>query len=268
MSTFDEDQGSGLGIETVKAGESGGIALGYGGSGTGKSALVANASGAKGIPGHPDLAEPFLVIVDAEGSNRHYHGARVITPRSENHLFEVIHKFGESTDPTHKVLAIDTVSQFYTVFVEPGILRRHGADSLASIPYGKGNAETLPFGKRLCDGGDFLASKGKWLMLLAHSQVRTVNDPQHGSYDRHGPKLPGPLAEILIERADVVAFMYRALVTRKTSDGKQVAVGVGGSGGERLLLTQPTATVTAKSRFAGGVDGPLPLVWSSLGIRV
>ena len=250
---------SGFTFDVVADKAPGGFGIIHGLSGVGKTFVAVGVSRAGSEAG------TYGVICDCENGTRHYAGVRIVTPTSETNMLEIFHRFSESNNPEHRVLFVDTISQFVDQQVAPGICRRHGADSLASVPYGKGVAETVNFARKFCDAADYLAAKGKWLIALCHSQAKTVNDPAQGTYDRVGLKLPQPFADLLTERADFVGYAYRSLVTRKV-DNRTIATGVGGGGGDRLIQFQPTPSVLAKSRL-GHTEAALPLSWASLGIK-
>jgi hypothetical protein len=262
-----DDKPSGFNVETIGDDCPGGHGILHGMPGVGKSTIGAVASGAINLPGSNER-DPFGIVLDCEDGTRHYRKTRRIVPGSADQLFEAFHKFAESKDPSHKVLFVDTLSQFSVNMVFPQICRQHGVQTLADVPFGKGQAATEPFARRYCDGADYIASRGKWLITVVHSKTTTVNDPAVGQpYDRQGLKLPAPMESILVERADWVGYAFRMVVTRNNTGGRTIAIGAGGGGGDRLVQFSGSPSVLAKSRL-GHPEEPLPLVWGSFGVSV
>ena len=255
--TFDDDYSGNLeGMVELTADQSGGHGVVHGGPGVGKTSCALTVCSGEGATG---------ILVDCEDGARHYKNVRRIVPKTFQELMELFLKFGQSTNPRHKYLVVDTVGSMAGSLIFPGICNQHNVSSIGEAPFGRGLAATESFARRYCDAADFVAQNGKWVISICHSKLVSINDPSIGQpYDRHGLKLPQQMADVLLERCDFCAFASTAITTRQTQGGKSVAIGIGGGAGDRTLRFHPIPSVLAKTRC--GHPETAPLCWESFGI--
>ena len=99
------------------------------------------------------------------------------------------------------------------------------------------------------------------VLLLAHSHLKTVNDPMvSAAYDLHKIKVHDKSAEIIRQMVDLICFanldVSVAKETQKARKGKAVI------SGDRLLWTQPANGLEAKNRY--DLESPIEFSWQAL----
>lgn len=89
------------------------------------------------------------------------------------------------------------------------------------------------------------AERNMAIILLAHSQVKTVNNPGASNFDRWEPVMPKEIAAITDRWVDMILFGgFEVTVESKKLEQKGKAVG----GNVRMLYTQPDAAYNAGNR--------------------
>jgi len=91
-------------------------------------------------------------------------------------------------------------------------------------------------------------------VLVAHSAIKRVDDPQTGPFDRYQMKLHEKSAAVLREWVDALLFARHEVRTVERNGKPR-----GQSSGARLLHTTWTAAYDAKNRF--DLPETLPLSW-------
>jgi len=107
-------------------------------------------------------------------------------------------------------------------------------------------------------------ARGMVSILIAHSKIEKVQDPENGDYDRHSPRLNKHAQALLTEWADAVLFATRRMAVRTEGAGfdqRKIASSIGHDGGDRVLRTMGSPTCLAKSRY--GHPAELPMTWNA-----
>ncbi len=129
------------------------------------------------------------------------------------------------------------------------ICKHNDVESIEDLPYGKGYQYALEEWIKIRDKLTYLREeKGMVILLIAHSQIRTVTDPLQAPYDRHTIKLHKKSSALLEEYCDIILFMAIKMAVKETKDGFNThnrAV----SSGERIVYTDNEPTHTAKNRY-------------------
>lgn len=106
-------------------------------------------------------------------------------------------------------------------------------------------------------------NRGMQIIMLAHAEVKTFNDPTHEPYDRYTPKLHKRASALLQEWADAVLFLnYKTFVTsdratagfNKGQELQKRGVGTG----QRVLHTEERPSHLAKNRYGLPPEMELP----------
>lgn len=152
-------------------------------------------------------------------------------------------------------------------WIEPVLWKKicdeEGVDSIEKVGggYGKGYTAALAMWDdliyRLKDVRD---NRQMNVIAIAHSQVKTVNDPMVLTpYDRHMLKLNDKASAKWREAVDAVLFasFEDVVFKEKSTDKKAKATG----DGVRKLYTTRRAAFDAKNRY--GLPSELPLSWSA-----
>lgn len=156
-----------------------------------------------------------------------------------------------------KTVVIDTVDH-----VEPLIFKEvckdKGKTSIEDIGYAKGYIFALDYWQQLIQALESLRDdKGMNVILLAHTEVKTFNDPQlTEGYDRYQVKLHHKAASLIIDRVEDVLFANYKAFLHKSDGGKSKALG----DGSRIIYTEHRPSFVAKNRH--DLPFELPLSWA------
>lgn len=135
------------------------------------------------------------------------------------------------------------------------VLRKAGKNSIVEVAGGFGKGYIIAFEefKRLLSAIDHLRrEKNMNIIFLAHSTVKTFNNPQGDNFERWELKLDTRVSSILKEWSDSLLFgTYDVAVDKeKGQKGK-------GYGGDRIIRTTHSAAFDAKNRSA--LPDPMPI---------
>ena len=128
--------------------------------------------------------------------------------------------------------------------------RINGKPSIESFGYGKGYTEASRQWMVILGGLDSLrANKGMDILLLAHSEIKTVTPPDSDSYDRYQMKLHKRALGLWSEYVDFIWFLTYKISLKKEDKGfgndRVRAVGAG----DRVIYTSERPAWDAKSRW-------------------
>lgn len=180
------------------------------------------------------------------------------TPKSWKEALEFIDVL--ATDPgDFKTLVVDTLD-----WLEPMLYAKVVADAkkpdiknIEDFGYGKGYVLAQNEARQLIARLDKVNAAGMNVLLLSHSQLKTVKNPTGEDYDHFESKINAKVGGIFKEWADAVLFARFEVFTRK--DGlKAKAYG----GDTRVVETTHSAAWDAKNRF--GLPEQMPLDMGSI----
>ncbi|MCA0944532.1 ATP-binding protein [Salipiger pacificus] len=165
-------------------------------------------------------------------------------------------------DHGYQTLVVDSLD-----WLEPMVweqtCRNNGWQSIEEPGFGKGYVATMDQWREYMDAVNYLRdAKGMTIFQIAHTDIRTFEDPNADSYSRYEIKLHKKASALVQEHADAILFAnYRVSV--KTSEGgfgakKARAIG----SGERLLYTEERPSFLAKNRY--GMDPSLPMEFGAI----
>jgi hypothetical protein len=150
----------------------------------------------------------------------------------------------------HKTLVVDSLDK-----LEPLILAAVCADrgyvSIESPGYGKGWIEADKYWLDILRGFEFLRrAHGVNIVLIAHSEITTVNDPRVATYTSYQLRLHKRARGLVEDAADVIGFLATDVVikTEQVGFGKTRARADGGS--TRWLHLEGRPAFIAKNRYA------------------
>ena len=150
-----------------------------------------------------------------------------------------------------KTIVIDTLD-----WVEPmlysHVCAKNGHKNIEDFGYGKGYVVAQQEARQLLMRLDRLNADGMNVLLLCHSQIKTVNNPVGDNYDHFESKLNAKISGIFREWCDCVLFAQFDMYTRK--DGMR-SKAYGGDG--RIVQTTHSAAWDAKNRY--GLPEVMPL---------
>ena len=148
-------------------------------------------------------------------------------------------------------LVIDTLD-----WVEPmlyaHVCKNANHKNIEEFGYGKGYVVAQQEARNLLARLDRLNANGMNILLLCHSQIKTVNNPTGDNYDHFESKVNAKISGIFREWCDCVLFAQFDMYTKK--DGMR-AKAFGGDG--RIVQTTHSAAWDAKNRY--GLPEVMPL---------
>jgi len=135
-----------------------------------------------------------------------------------------------------------------------------GKTSIAEFGYGEGFQKTNDCFGTIIDCLNLIRQKRNMIIvLIAHSQVKTYQNPLGADYDRHQIKLRDKNAEMFLEWVDLAGFMHFQTYTKTEEKGgfqKDTTKAMGGT--DRILSCSPSAAYVAKNRYDIKTDIALP----------
>ena len=126
-----------------------------------------------------------------------------------------------------------------------------GYASIESPGYGKGWAEADSFWLDFLRGCEWLRrTRGMIIVLIAHSEITTVNDPRVASYTSYQLRLHKRASGLIEDSADLIGFLATDVIikTEQGGFGKTRARADGGS--TRWLHVEGRPAFVAKNRYA------------------
>lgn len=170
-------------------------------------------------------------------------------------------------DHDYKTLAIDSLDWTETLIFRH-VCSEGGKDSISDFGYGAGYTAALEQFNRVVKALTAIREeRGMAVILIAHSQIKTYQNPMGADYDRHQIKLREKNAELFLEWVDLAGFLHFQTFTNKIEGGfggeRHKAVG----GTQRVLSCAPSAAYVSKNRYNITDDIPLPdptVGWNNL----
>lgn len=156
-------------------------------------------------------------------------------------------------------LAVDSLDWLERLIIDY-VCRQGNKKSISDFSYGAGYQMVLDnFNLVIERLGMIRDQRGMIIFLIAHSQVRTLQNPLGADYDRYQIKLREKNAELFQEWVDVLGYMRFQTFVKvedKGGFGGSSSKAVGGS--ERILSVYPNAAWVAKNRYGIKDDIPMP----------
>lgn len=172
------------------------------------------------------------------------------TPENWGEILQFVDELAQDSQG-FKTLVIDTLD-----WVEPmlyaHVCKNANHKNIEDFGYGKGYVVAQQEARNLLARLDRLNANGMNILLLCHSQIKTVNNPTGDNYDHFESKVNAKISGIFREWCDCVLFAQFDMYTKK--DGMR-AKAFGGDG--RIVQTTHSAAWDAKNRY--GLPEVMPL---------
>lgn len=148
------------------------------------------------------------------------------------------------------------------------VAQQHGKADIEAFGYGKGYVFAAEEARNMLAGLDALCNdRNMSVIVLAHSQVKRYEAPEHEAYDRYQMRVQEKLAAIVSYWADAVLFSnYRVHIvadkSKRSDNETKRGVGIG----ERFMFTQERPAWHAKNRYGLPPEIPMPKgsAWNNL----
>jgi len=163
----------------------------------------------------------------------------------------------------YKTLVIDTLD-----WIEPMLYahvvaaaKKNDIKHIEDFGYGKGYVIAQQEARRMLAVLDKVNAAGLAVLILSHSQLKTVKNPEGDDYDHFESKVNTKVAGIFKEWCDAVLFARFEIYVRK--DGMKVKAQ---GGTERIVQTTHSAAWDAKNRY--GLPEVMDLDMSEIYTRI
>lgn len=199
---------------------------------------------------------PKPIFLGTENGTSQLDVARFPAPKSFRDATQAIEEL-TTVSHTFETLVIDSLDWLEALLFEQICMTSKVANiEEAGGGYGKGYSAALVEWQKMITKLDELQSKtGMNLIFIAHSQIKTKQDPQYAvGFDRYVLKLNEKAAAKWREYVDCVLFASFDISIKK-EQGKTRAYG----GADRLLFTEWRSGFDAKNRL--GLPPELTLSW-------
>jgi len=201
---------------------------------------------------------PKPIFLGAEDGSSNLDVSRLPQPKTFDEVVAVINELA-SEEHEFESLIVDSLDWLEPLVFEK-LCRQESKDTIEDFGYGSGYKKSLSEWRRMIRAlEDLQATKKMNVILIAHSQVKTFNDP-HGNatYDRYQLKLYEGASALFREFAEGIFFAnFEVNTTKKEGDRKSKAFGEG----NRIMYTERRPAFDAGNRF--GIPFELPLSWKS-----
>lgn len=222
----------------------------YGQEGIGKSTWAANAPAPIFIPTEDGLGE-----IDCESF-----------PQAQTYeeILEDIKALG-TEEHEYQTVVIDSADWLEPMICEY-LCKQFGVNSIHKVNGGfnREYEKVADCWAEICNGLNWLRQqKGMTTIILAHSKVVKVDDPENSRYDKYNLAISEKSANLLTQWADAVFFAQKKMriETDQSNDKRAIAKPIGANGGERIIRTVAGPACTAKNRFS--LPEELPLDWDA-----
>lgn len=159
-----------------------------------------------------------------------------------------------------QTVAIDS-ADWLEILIHNEIATAGGKPSISDIGYGKGYGEASNTWLRILGQLETLRNeKGMIVIILAHTKIKTFNDPTSDSYDRYILDLHDSSSSVLREWCDVLGFANHSFAVKTSETGFNKKVTRATGSGERLLYVEERPGFVAKNRYGLPPSIPFPKV--------
>lgn len=162
----------------------------------------------------------------------------------------------------YETVIIDTIDSLESPLMVQAVCEEGKVDNLEMYGggYSKGNLRLRDYWQRLLIRLTAL-SETKTVLLLAHSHLRTINDPMLSTaYEIHELKVAAKSAEIIRQYVDFIVFGKVSMTVSKDTPKARKGRGIVSS--DREMHTQPATGLECKNRY--GLPSPMEFSWAAL----
>lgn len=179
-------------------------------------------------------------------------------PKTYNEVMEaLVALYSEEHD--YQTLVIDSLDWLEPI-VWQGACEANEWESIESPSYGKGYVEALIYWRRFFQAVTSLRDdKGMTIIMIAHSDIKRVEDPSFPAYDRVDIKMHKRAAALAEEYCDVIGLARMQVATVSEDKGFNAKRTRATTTGARELLTVGQPGFLAKNRY--NLPSKIPLSW-------
>ena len=181
-------------------------------------------------------------------------------PDNANEVMAMLDVF-LNEDHQFQWLVIDSITELEKK-VWKQIASDHNVNSVEDLGYGKGFTKALEWGYTFINKlRQIRDQRGLGIVVIAHTVVQTVAEPDKDPYDAYIINLHKKLGDYLLTQSDIVGFAALETFVKTEEEGFSKR-GTLRETGNRVLHCYSSSKFSAKNRY--GITGPLPLDLNNL----
>ena len=201
---------------------------------------------------------PNPIFINLEDRIDEINADRLEVPESYDQFHQqLIEVYKEEHD--YKTIVIDTIDALEALIYKK-VCEENSVGSISDINFGGGYEQSLTIFRKVVDALNKLRLHKKMkIIILAHSHVKTYNNPLGQDYDRISIKLREKNAAVITERCDIVGYLHINTYTSEVDKGfgsKKTKVA---STQERVFSCYPSAAFEAKNSYRIDSDIVIPI---------
>jgi len=167
-------------------------------------------------------------------------------------------------DHKYKTVVIDTLSALEKLIFAK-VCKEKDKNSIEDFGFARGYVFALKYWDKIIEGMNLLRAKGIAPVFLAHSEIKTINDPLKDPYDQYILRLHKHPAAAVTQWSDLLLFGTHRVTVKQSGEGlAQKGKGIGQ--GERVVYTETRPAFLAKSRMdlKFEIDVPKENGWAAI----
>ena len=202
---------------------------------------------------------PNAIFIATEDGTAHLNVARFPIPKVWEELVQCLSVLAKEKHDYQTVVidSLDWVEQL----AQQQIAKESNSKRVADIPFGQGYKQAAELMFLFLKYLNVLYNQGLHIILIAHSDIKSFNNPAGHSYDMYQTKINAQAVAPFKEWCDVLGFAYFETHTTQIREGTQHKI-IGESYGKRTLITEQQAFCEAKNRY--NLPNPLALSWQKI----
>lgn len=218
----------------------------YGGAGVGKTTFACG-------------SESPIVIRTEDGLVQDVDTFPLCT--SYDHVMQCMVALSEN-DHKYKTVVVDSLDWLENL-IWVHTCERLGVRSIEEPGYGKGYMEAMTYWRFFLNALTNLRNtKGMMPVMICHSEIKTISDPMHPSYDMRTLKLHRRAAALVEEASDIIGYAAMQMNTvEEDGSGFNQKRTRAKTSGMRVLHTAPNPAYLSKTRYP--IANPLALDWAA-----
>lgn len=186
------------------------------------------------------------VIIDIEDGSHQLDIDRFPVPKTWNDIISAINVLRRK-DHSYKTVIIDSLDRAEAMCADE-VCSRNGWGSIETPGFGKGYAQMREVysAELLGTLSDLQEEKNVNVVMVAHTHICNVSNPDGSDYTAHKLKLDKKIGPACIEWSDICAYIAREPVVQKDQKKARAM--------RHLIRFAPGATYEAKCRYKGMPD--------------
>jgi hypothetical protein len=149
----------------------------------------------------------------------------------------------------YKTVVLDSLDKFEPLVVA-ALCAQNGFASIESPGFGKGWVMADQWWLDLLRGLEWLRrTRGMTIVLIAHSEIATINDPRTTSFTPYQLRLHKRARALIEDSADLIGFLATDVVIKTEQSGFSKTRARADGGSTRWLHTEGRPAFIAKNRF-------------------